>query len=42
LGVFPVKTNNNSKTETGERINQIKMIIDGKGKEALRREVAPV
>jgi len=42
LRVFPVKTNNNSKTETGETLNQIKMTIDGKGKEARRREVAAV
>jgi hypothetical protein len=30
--MFPVKTNNNSKTETAETINQIKMTNDGKGK----------
>jgi hypothetical protein len=40
LRVFPVEINNNSKTETGETINQIKMTIDGKGKEARIREVA--
>jgi hypothetical protein len=42
LRIFPVKTNDNSKTETGELINQIKMTIDGKGKAARRREVAAV
>jgi len=42
LRIFPVKTNNNSKTETDETINQIKLTIDGKGIEARRREVAAV
>ena len=42
LRIFPLKTNNHYKTETGETINQIKMTIDGKGKEARRRGVAAV